>query len=95
MSRKPGTPKTGGRAPGTPNKKTLLKVSDFLIEKDINLAERIWAKIELIDDPAEQVKAMMQLYKYVEAPLAPAAPQETVDAPQSTCDVISIVKGGE
>lgn len=95
MSRKPGTPKTGGRAAGTPNKKTLLKLSDFLMEKDINLAERIWTKIELIDDPAEQVKAMMQLYKYVEAPLAPAAPQEPVDAPQSTCDVISIVKGGE
>lgn len=95
MSRKPGTPKTGGRAAGTPNKKTLLKLSDFLMEKDINLAERIWTKIELIDDPAEQVKAMMQLYKYVEAPLAPAAPQEPVDAPQSPCDIISIVKGGE
>ncbi len=95
MSRKPGTPKTGGRAAGTPNKKTLLKLSDFLMEKDINLAERIWSKIELIDDPAEQVKAMMQLYKYVEAPLAPAAPQEPVDAPQSPCDIISIVKGGE
>ncbi len=91
----PKQPKTGGRTAGTPNKKTLLKVSDFLIEKGINLAERIWAKIELIDDPAEQVKAMMQLYKYVEAPLAPAAPQEPVDAPQSPCDIISIVKGGE
>jgi len=91
----PKQPKTGGRVAGTPNKKTLLKVSDFLIEKGINLAERIWAKIELIDDPAEQVKAMMQLYKYVEAPLAPAAPQEPVDAPQSPCDIISIVKGGE
>lgn len=91
----PKQPKTGGRVAGTPNKKTLLKVSDFLIEKGINLAERIWAKIELIDDPAEQVKAMMQLYKYVEAPPAPAAPQEQVDAPQSPCDIISIVKGGE
>lgn len=91
----PKQPKTGGRVAGTPNKKTLLKLSDFLIEKGINLAERIWAKIELIDDPAEQVKAMMQLYKYVEAPLAPAAPQEPVDAPQSPCDIISIVKGGE
>jgi len=91
----PKQPKTGGRVAGTPNKKTLLKLSDFLIEKGINLAERIWAKIELIDDPAEQVKAMMQLYKYVEAPLAPAAPQEPADTPQSPCDIISIVKGGE
>lgn len=65
------------------------------MEKDINLAERIWAKIELIDDPAEQVKAMMQLYKYVEAPLAPQAPQAPAAEEQSTCDVISIVKGGE
>lgn len=89
----PKQPKTGGRTAGTPNKRTLLKVSDFLMEKGINLAERIWAKIELIDDPAEQVKAMMQLYKYVEAPLAPAAPQEAIEPEQPTCDVLSIVKG--
>lgn len=95
MSRKPGTPKTGGRAPGTPNKKTLLKLSDFLIEKDINIAAEIWANVALITDPTEKAKMLLNLYKYTEAPPASSAPQEPVDAPQSPCDIISIVKGGE
>lgn len=91
----PRQPKTGGRVAGTPNKKKLLKLSDFLIEKDINLAERIWSRIELVEEPAEQAKLLLQLYKYVEAPLAPAAPQAPASEEQPTCDVISIVKGGE
>ena len=89
---KPKKPKTGGRTVGTPNKKTLLKLSDFFMSKDIDVAAEIWANVQLITDPAEKAKMLLQLYKYIEAPPLPVAPAAEPEIPQESCDILQLVK---
>lgn len=68
MSFKPGDakPKTSGRTKGTPNKKKLLRITDYVKENGINIAETIWLAIQEIDVPDLRVKALIQYYKFLE-----------------------------
>jgi hypothetical protein len=58
-----GAPKTGGRQPGSLNKRTQL-VSEILEANGINLVQMILNKIPLLDE-SEQVRAITALLPYV------------------------------
>ncbi|HEY8270749.1 MAG TPA: hypothetical protein VIG33_07650 [Pseudobdellovibrionaceae bacterium] len=54
-----------GRKPGTPNKKSLLRVEEVLAEKNVNPTEEILAIIPSLD-PNEQVRAWGMLLSYIQ-----------------------------
>ncbi len=63
MARKPGTPKTGGRSRGTPNKISIelrTKINDFLAEKWPNI-EADFSKLE----PYQRLQFFEKLLPYV------------------------------
>lgn len=61
-------PEGSGRKPGVKNKKHVLKLSDYIIDNDINIAKYIWDTINTIDDPVQKTKALFEYYRYIEAP---------------------------
>lgn len=63
MARIKGSPKTGGRLPGSVNKRTAL-VSEILEANGINLVQILLNKIPLLDE-IEQVRSITALLPYV------------------------------
>lgn len=92
MGFKPGTPKpaNSGRKRGTANKKTILRVTDFVANNDIEIAAKIWEAIEAIETPVERAKALLALYKFIE-PEAKEPLGSDDEEPDSSLDIISIV----
>lgn len=64
-----GHEKVGGRKPGSPNKKTLLRAAFVLADMGISPTERL---VEIADDPQTPIPERVELWKflqsYVEAP---------------------------
>lgn len=71
MPFKPGQskPAGSGRAKGTKNKKKVVKITDFIAEREINLPDRILSTIDSIQDPAVKAKLLIEYYKFIDAPL--------------------------
>lgn len=90
--RRPGTPKTGGRSKGTPNRGTILRIAEFVASNDIEIASKIWSTIEAIEEPADKAKALLQFYKFIEPEAKESLTNEDVEAEPPT-DVLSIIKG--
>lgn len=80
-------PPNAGRKKGSKNKKTLLKVSDYLLQNNINIAQEIWASIQLINDPVDKTKLLLDLLRFVEAPKK----EETTDDTKQSI-IINYVK---
>lgn len=57
----------GGRAKGTPNKRSGFSVSERLKEMGIDLIGEIIREIELIEEPQGKVKCWLQLLEYCDA----------------------------
>lgn len=95
--RKPGSPKTGGRAKGVPNKSTTAW-STILDQKGFNIAEEA---INLFSDKntSSQLKfhILQFLAQYTKPSLKPTESEETPTQPtqdkdQTPADILSIVK---
>lgn len=72
-----------GRRIGTPNKKSILRVSEVLIAKEVNPTEEILKLIPLLE-PEDQLKAWGLLLSYTET-----KPRENDEDPkESTADVV-------
>lgn len=61
-----GRPPGAGRKPGTPNKKTVLKVEEILSTAGINPIEKVLQLITELE-PRDQVKYWLELQSYCEA----------------------------
>lgn len=73
----PGQPKpaNSGRRKGTPNKKTVLRVSDVLAEKGINPTEKILELLPKLKE-SEQIHVWFELLSYLEPKPAPEKKDE-------------------
>lgn len=88
--RRPGTPKTGGRSKGTPNRGTILRIAEFVASNDIEIASKIWSTIEAIEEPADKAKALLQFYKFIEPEAKePLGNEDETDLGSS--DILSLV----
>lgn len=63
MARTPGTPKTGGRKKGTPNK-AFKSLDDYLESINFNVPEKIIEKMESLTNE-EQVRYLFRLMEYL------------------------------
>lgn len=83
----------GGRAKGTPNKKTLLRAAAVLADKGISPADKL---SEIADSPETPLDTRISLWKflqsYVEAPQtlavtpAPDSPEDSVERAKVMAD---------
>lgn len=85
-----GSPKSGGRKKGTPNKKTLF-LADALTNLNFNLAEEIIASLSQISDPSQKMQYLLALLDYThprlkELEAVPDAPASTQDSVQQLSD---------
>ena len=62
MAFEQGHEKTGGRQKGTPNKKTLIKADDLLIELDVNPIQRL---IEIAESDLTSIDQKISCYKEI------------------------------
>lgn len=62
MAFEQGHEKLGGRKKGTPNKKTLIKADDLLIELDVNPIQRL---IELAESDLTSIDQKINCYKSI------------------------------
>ena len=62
MAFEQGHEKLGGRKQGTPNKKTLIKVDDLLIELDVNPIQRL---IEIAESDLTSIDQKINCYKEI------------------------------
>ena len=71
MGFKKGEPRPlgAGRKKGSVNLKKVLKLSDYLKDNDINISKDIYETIMQIDKPSERAKALLDLYRFVDAPV--------------------------
>ena len=72
MAFKPGDPKppNSGVKKGQKQRRTLLRIEDFLLDKKIHPVQKILDLLPQLE-PADQVKTWLQLIKYVEPELKP------------------------
>lgn len=68
---------TAGRKKGTPNKST--KISEFLVEKNINIFEEIWRVYLSFTDPRDQMHSLLKLLEYIQAKPRPIEEVEEED----------------
>lgn len=68
--RKPGTPKTGGRVAGVPNKKQNI-VREYFALKEVDVIEELMTCVHAIESPAEKAKVYLELLKYVQPSYKP------------------------
>lgn len=71
MAFKKGDPKPrgSGRTKGTKNKAKLIKIADFVLDNEIDLAKELYQSIQTIQDPVAKTKALMDYYKFIDAPV--------------------------
>ena len=74
----------------------MLKLSELIVEGDIQLARILFEACMAIDEPEPRFKALLDLYKFIEAPAkardADDMEAEPEDAPASApADVLKIV----
>ena len=62
MAFEQGHEKTGGRQKGTPNKKTLIKADDLLMELDVNPIKRL---IEIAESDLTSIDQKINCYKEI------------------------------
>lgn len=96
MSFKKGDPKpaNSGRKKGAKNKRKILKISDFILSQNINIAQELYLAIQSIPDPIAKAKALMEFYKFVDAPVKEKeAEGETQDQPTDLppSDILTLV----
>lgn len=91
MSFEPGREKTGGRQPGTPNKKTLLRAAAVLADKGLSPTEEL---VKIAQDEGTPIDTRISLWKflqsYVEAPQSIATPPAP-DSPESSVERAKVV----
>jgi len=94
MAFEKGHEKLGGRQKGTPNKKTLIKADDLLLELDVNPIQRL---IELAESDLTSIDQKINCYKTISQYTYPKlkAQEILVDAKPSMPAVIEIVAYGE
>ncbi len=65
MAFEKGRRKTGGRQKGTPNKKTLIKADELLLDLDINPIQRLIEIAESIESTTDQkINCYKEIAKY-------------------------------
>lgn len=83
-------PKGSGRTKGIKNKAKLIKIADFVLDNEIDLAKELYQSIQKIEDPVAKTKALMEYYKFIDAPVKEkvaeaedeeSASDESIDAP--------------
>ena len=78
-----GHEKLGGRQKGTPNKKTLIKADDLLLELDVNPIQRL---IEIAESDLTSVDQKINCYKEIAKYTYPKPKsQETYIEQQTEC----------
>ena len=94
MAFEQGHGKLGGRKQGTPNKKTLIKADDLLIELDINPIKKL---IEIAESDLTSIDQKINCYKTIAQYAYPKlkAQEIFVDTESSMPTVIEIVAYGE
>jgi hypothetical protein len=97
MPFKKGDPKPpgSGAVKGQKYKKKILKISDFVRESEVPIAEQIWNTIQTIEDPIQKSKLMLEYYKFVDAPVKERTNDEESILEESTTDLISLVNNLE
>jgi hypothetical protein len=93
MAFEPGREKTGGRQPGTMNKKTLLRAAAVLADKGLSPTEEL---VKIAQDEATPVETRISLWKflqsYVEAPQTIATPPAP-DSPEESVERAKVMAG--
>ena len=95
-------PSTSGRKKGVKNKKTLLKVEEFLAIKNVHPVEELVRLLPKLD-PADAAKTLLELLKFIQPQLKPSDtvaspnPDPTIPVPKpatttSTADLLTLVK---
>jgi len=94
MAFEQGHEKSGGRQKGTPNKKTLIKADDLLLELGVNPIQRL---IEIAESDLTSIDQKINCYKTIAQYTYPKlkAQEILVDAKSSMPTVIEIVAYGE
>ncbi|MDC0388541.1 hypothetical protein OAM53_00685 [Candidatus Thioglobus sp.] len=94
MAFEQGHEKIGGRQKGTPNKKTLIKAYDLLLELNVNPIQRL---IEIAESDFASIDQKINCYKTIAQYTYPKlkAQEILVDAKSSMPTVIEIVAYGE
>lgn len=99
VGRPKGTPKTGGRVKGTPNKATL-SFSDVLDKLDFSIPEQAVELFQTTKDENLKFKILSFLAEYRHAKVKEAEVTPKQDEPDnqlaevSTADLLKLVKGG-
>lgn len=91
-----GQPKhpSSGRKKGVGNKKKILKVADFILREDKDIAREIYETIHSIQDPVAKTKALMDFYKFVDAPVKEKEVEDdsSDNSEASTANILAAVK---
>lgn len=91
-------PTNSGRKKGVKNKNKILKVSDFILESEINIAKELYDAIQKIEDPVQKVKALLDFYKFIDAPVKEKVSEdqdevaEPVDSVLSTQNILNMTR---
>lgn len=87
-------PPDSGRKKGVPNKKKIIKVSDFILNENKDIAKEIYDVIQTIQDPVAKCKALFDFYKFVDAPVKEKEVEQEADPTESiiTSDILKAVK---
>lgn len=85
----PGNP---GRPKGIKNKKKVLKVNDFLVRENIDVAKEWWLTIQQITNAKDKSDAINQYYKFVGAPPKQDVEAEEPEPSAESADILSIIK---
>lgn len=92
---KPGHSKVGGRKKGTPNKSKIVRIADYLSENNINIAKEIYDNIQKISEPSLKHRALLDYYKFVDAPIKEKiqeTEEESIQEEETSEDILSLVK---
>ncbi len=91
---KPGHQKIGGRKKGSVNKTKIIRIADYLSENNINLAKEIYENIQKISEPSLKHRALLDYYKFVDAPIKEKTEVSSDEEQQEeqSADILSIIK---
>lgn len=82
-------PSKSGRKKGAKNKKTLLKVEEFLASRNVHPVEEILKRLPLME-PEAAARILLELMKYWQPQIKPAEAPAQPDQPPATANPANV-----